>query len=97
MDFKPHKITNEEYQERFLSTTKEQVKLLKLSKEYGSWEKSQSRLRFRSNWVPQISFVEVLIMLATAGLMIGVCFFQNVLEVRLGFVNSGFKIDFSWQ
>lgn len=97
MDFKPHKINIEEYRERSLSTTKEQVKLLKASKEYGRWEGSQSRLRFWSAWVPQISFVEVFILLATAGLIIGVCHVKNVLEVKLVFAHSHCNTDSSWQ
>lgn len=83
MDFKPYQITLEEYQERSLLATQEQVKLLKASKEFGRWEKRRSRLRFWSAWVPQISSAEIFLMIATVGLMIGVCYSRNALQVRL--------------
>lgn len=92
MDFKPYKITIEEYQARSLSATQEQVKL-KASQEYGRWEKRQTRLRFWSAWISQISPVEVFVMIATVELMIGVCYTRSALMVRLKVVHSDFKVD----
>lgn len=90
MDFRPHKVSVEEYQKRSLAVTKEQMSRLQASQEFDRWERRQSR-RFWSALRP--SFVEVLVMIATVGLMAGVCRVANVVEVALELFTQSQKLD----
>ena len=79
MEFNPQKISLKEYRQRSLTATKEQLHLLRTSKDYKAWEEEQACWGF---WSLRISVWEVLVLIATIGLIAGVCYGTDTPKVR---------------